>query len=61
MDDADCLSDLLARVCVSVRLSVQGYTAMHVAAQYGATALLWHLVHRWEADWDSLDSSGRTP
>lgn len=34
---------------------------MHVAAQYGATALLWHLVHRWEADWDSLDSSGRTP
>eukprot|EP00793_Prasinoderma_coloniale_P001738 PRCOL_00003543-RA len=39
----------------------QGYTAMHVAAQYGATALIWHLVHRWEADWEVLDSAGRTP
>ena len=34
---------------------------MHVAAQYGQTALLYHLALRWEADVDSVDEDGRTP
>lgn len=33
----------------------------HVAAQYGQTAVLYHLALKWNADTDSLDNDGRTP
>ena len=37
------------------------YTVVHVAAQYGQTALLYHVALRWEADVDSADEDGRAP
>ena len=37
------------------------YTVVHVAAQYGQTAFLYHVALRWEADVDSADEDGRTP
>ena len=33
----------------------------HVAAQYGQTALLYHIVTKWGAEVDSLDHDGRSP
>lgn len=39
----------------------RGYTIAHVAAQYGQTAVLYHLALRWSADVDSPDNDGRTP
>jgi palmitoyltransferase len=32
-----------------------------VSAQYGQTAILYHLALKWNADTDSLDNDGRTP
>lgn len=37
------------------------YTVAHVAAQYGQTAVLYHLALKWNADIDSQDLDGRTP
>lgn len=39
----------------------RGYTACHVAAQYGQTAILYHLALKWNAETDELDNDGRTP
>ena len=39
----------------------RGYTVCHVAAQYGQTAILYHLALKWSADTDSVDNDGRTP
>lgn len=39
----------------------RGYTVCHVAAQYGQTAILYHLALKWGADTDALDSDGRSP
>ncbi|KXZ47536.1 hypothetical protein GPECTOR_34g695 [Gonium pectorale] len=39
----------------------RGYTVAHVAAQYGQTAVLYHLALRWSADVDAPDNDGRTP
>lgn len=33
----------------------------HVAAQYGHTAALYHLVLRWNCDFNALDNDQRTP
>lgn len=33
----------------------------HVAAQYGQTAFLYHIVSKWNADPDVPDNEGRTP
>ncbi|XP_076946492.1 protein S-acyltransferase 24-like [Bidens hawaiensis] len=38
-----------------------GYQATHVAAQYGQTALLYHIVTKWNADPDVPDNDGRSP
>eukprot|EP01018_Ginkgo_biloba_P015937 Gb_13259 [translate_table: standard] len=38
-----------------------GYHATHVAAQYGQTALLYHIVTKWGADVDAPDNDGRSP
>ncbi|XP_058115701.1 protein S-acyltransferase 24-like [Magnolia sinica] len=38
-----------------------GYQTTHVAAQYGQTAFLYHVVTRWNADPDVPDNDGRTP
>ena len=33
----------------------------HIAAQYGHTSALYHLVLRWNCDFNSLDNENRTP
>lgn len=33
----------------------------HVAAQYGQTAFLYHVVTKWNADPDVPDNDGRSP
>ena len=33
----------------------------HVAAQYGQTAFLYHIVTKWNADPDVPDNDGRSP
>lgn len=35
--------------------------AAHVAAQYGQTAFLYHIVTKWNADPDVPDNDGRSP
>ncbi|PON68530.1 Transmembrane protein [Parasponia andersonii] len=38
-----------------------GYQTTHVAAQYGQTAFLYHIVSKWNADPDIPDNDGRSP
>ncbi|KAI3961688.1 hypothetical protein MKW92_031950 [Papaver armeniacum] len=38
-----------------------GYQTTHVAAQYGQTAFLYHIVTKWNADPDMPDNDGRSP
>ncbi|KAL9223942.1 hypothetical protein vseg_000025 [Gypsophila vaccaria] len=38
-----------------------GYQTTHVAAQYGQTAFLYHMVMKWNADPDVPDNDGRSP
>lgn len=38
-----------------------GYQTTHVAAQYGQTAFLYHIVTKWNADPDVRDNDGRSP
>ncbi|KAL9361568.1 hypothetical protein Peur_044353 [Populus x canadensis] len=38
-----------------------GYQTTHVAAQYGQTAFLYHIVSKWNADPDVPDFDGRSP
>ncbi|CAO2841110.1 unnamed protein product [Amaranthus hypochondriacus] len=38
-----------------------GYQTTHVAAQYGQTAFLYHIVMKWNADPDFPDNDGRSP
>lgn len=35
--------------------------AVHVAAQYGQTAFLNHIISKYGVDFDALDSDGRSP
>jgi hypothetical protein len=35
--------------------------ATHVAAQYGQTAFIYHIVAKWNADPDVPDNDGRSP
>lgn len=35
--------------------------AVHVAAQYGQTAFLNHIVVKYQADFDAPDNEGRSP
>ncbi|GJM97876.1 hypothetical protein PR202_ga14836 [Eleusine coracana subsp. coracana] len=38
-----------------------GYQMTHVAAQYGQTAFIYHIVAKWNADPDVPDNDGRSP
>ncbi|KAK9269631.1 hypothetical protein L1049_001408 [Liquidambar formosana] len=38
-----------------------GYQTTHVAAQYGQTSFLYHVVTKWNADPDVPDNDGRSP
>ncbi|XP_062078214.1 protein S-acyltransferase 24 [Humulus lupulus] len=38
-----------------------GYQTTHVAAQYGQTAFLYHVISKWNADPDIPDNDGRSP
>ncbi|KAK6236126.1 hypothetical protein SCA6_011463 [Theobroma cacao] len=40
---------------------IYGYQTTHVAAQYGQTAFLYHIVSKWNADPDVPDNDGRSP
>ncbi|XP_051150556.1 protein S-acyltransferase 24-like [Andrographis paniculata] len=40
---------------------LNGYQPVHIAAQYGQTAFLCHLVTKWNADPDVPDNDGRSP
>ncbi len=35
--------------------------AVHVAAQYGQTAFLHHIISKYGADFECLDNDGRSP
>lgn len=37
------------------------YQAVHVAAQYGQTTFLNHIIARYGADFDAPDNDGRSP
>ena len=39
----------------------RGYGAIHVAAQYGHTGMMYHFKMRWDADVDTHDNDGRSP
>ena len=39
----------------------EGPQPSHVAAQYGQTALLYHICTKWHAEVDSCDGDGRSP
>ncbi|KAE8806273.1 protein S-acyltransferase 24-like [Hordeum vulgare] len=38
-----------------------GYQTTHVAAQYGQTTFLYHIISKWNADPDVPDNDGRSP
>ncbi|WRX16448.1 hypothetical protein QQP08_008935 [Theobroma cacao] len=40
---------------------IHGYWAVHVAARYGQTAFLNHIVAKYHADYDAPDKDGRCP
>ncbi|PPD91182.1 hypothetical protein GOBAR_DD11877 [Gossypium barbadense] len=40
---------------------IYGYQITHVAAQYGQTSFLYHVVLKWNADPDLPDNDGRSP
>ncbi|KAM1282864.1 hypothetical protein ACFX2J_025798 [Malus domestica] len=42
-------------------VDMYGYQTTHVAAQYGQTAFLYHIVSKWNADPDVPDNDGRSP
>ncbi|KAL8197667.1 hypothetical protein R6Q57_024315 [Mikania cordata] len=55
---ADLLLEEGARVNAA---DIYGYQTTHVAAQYGQTAFLYHIVTKWVADPDVPDNEGRSP
>ncbi|KAJ0524685.1 putative protein S-acyltransferase [Helianthus annuus] len=55
---ADLLLEEGARVNAA---DIYGYQTTHVAAQYGQTAFLYHIVTKWNADPDVPDNEGRSP
>nr|GEV86163.1 protein S-acyltransferase 24-like [Tanacetum cinerariifolium] len=56
------VADLLLHEGAQIHAAdVYGYQITHVAAQYGQTALLYHIVTKWNADPDTPDNDGRSP
>jgi ankyrin repeat protein len=43
------------------QVDCRGYGAIHVAAQYGHTGMIYHFKMRWDADVDTHDNDGRSP
>ncbi|XP_062202043.1 probable protein S-acyltransferase 23 [Phragmites australis] len=41
--------------------NVNGYRIDHIAAQYGQTSFLHHIISKYGADFDALDNDGRSP
>eukprot|EP01026_Neomeris_dumetosa_P032414 TRINITY_DN2572_c0_g1_i16.p1 TRINITY_DN2572_c0_g1~~TRINITY_DN2572_c0_g1_i16.p1 ORF type:complete len:523 (-),score=66.82 TRINITY_DN2572_c0_g1_i16:288-1745(-) len=56
-----CLEILLRNGADVGQRDLRGYQITHVAAQYGQTAVLFHLALRWEVDIDTKDLDDRTP
>ncbi|KGN60728.1 protein S-acyltransferase 24 [Cucumis sativus] len=52
---------LLQEGAVVNAADMYGYQTTHVAAQYGQTAFLYHIVSKWNADPDVPDNDGRSP
>ncbi|KAA8522944.1 hypothetical protein F0562_009367 [Nyssa sinensis] len=56
------VAELLLQEGARVNTSdMYGYQTTHVAAQYGQTAFLYHIVTKWNADPDVPDNDGRSP
>nr|APR64358.1 protein S-acyltransferase 24-like [Populus tomentosa] len=56
------VAELLLREGARVNAAdMYGYQTTHVAAQYGQTAFLYHIVSKWNADPDVPDFDGRSP
>ncbi|CAM8966078.1 unnamed protein product [Rhodiola kirilowii] len=56
------VAELLLQEGARVNASdMYGYQTAHVAAQYGQTAFLYHIVRKWNADPDNPDNDGRSP
>ncbi|KAI3801786.1 hypothetical protein L1987_29901 [Smallanthus sonchifolius] len=56
------VADLLLQEGAHIHaVDAYGYQTTHVAAQYGQTALLYHIVTKWNADPDVPDNDGRSP
>ncbi|XP_047939301.1 LOW QUALITY PROTEIN: protein S-acyltransferase 24-like [Salvia hispanica] len=56
------VAELLLQEGARVGLAdLNGYQTTHVAAQYGQTAFLCHIVTKWNADADVPDNDGRSP
>ncbi|GAB2260793.1 hypothetical protein Droror1_Dr00011648 [Drosera rotundifolia] len=56
------VAELLLQEGARVNTSdLYGYQTTHVAAQYGQTAFLYHIVSKWNADPDVPDNDGRSP
>ncbi|XP_050212367.1 protein S-acyltransferase 24 [Mercurialis annua] len=56
------VAELLLQEGARVNLcDIYGYQTTHVAAQYGQTAFLYHIVSKWNADPDVPDKDGRSP
>ncbi|KAK4783796.1 hypothetical protein SAY86_018164 [Trapa natans] len=56
------VTELLLREGARVNAAdIYGYQPTHVAAQYGQTSFLYHLVCKWNAEPDVPDNDGRTP
>ena len=63
---AGAVADVSPQSMAAVRRLIElgdarGYTAMHVAAQYGHANVIYHLAMRWNLDIDGLDLDDRTP
>lgn len=56
------VAELLLREGARVNAAdMYGYQTTHVAAQYGQTSFLYHIVSKWNADPDVPDNDGRSP
>ncbi|CAN1159354.1 Protein S-acyltransferase 24 [Linum perenne] len=56
------VAELLLQEGARVNIAdMYGYQTTHVAAQYGQTAFLYHIVSKWNADPDIPDHDGRSP
>lgn len=56
------VAELLLQTGASLEVAdSHGYRTSHVAAQYGQTALLYHICTKWNSEVDAVDKDGRSP